>query len=107
MARKLSLGSMSVDELLDLRDQLAKMLAQKVAGLQQQIAKLSGSSIIVGAGASRGRAGDHALKGRKVAPKYRSKEDKKLTWSGRGATPRRMVAEMKSSKMKKEDFLIK
>jgi DNA-binding protein H-NS len=48
-----------------------------------------------------------ALKGRKVAPKYRSKKNRKLTWAGRGATPRWMRDEMKAAKLKKEAFLIK
>lgn len=42
----------------------------------------------------------------KVKPKYQSKKDRSLKWSGRGALPRWMVAEMKGTKLKKEDFLI-
>jgi DNA-binding protein H-NS len=53
-----------------------------------------------------GRRGS-TLKGRKVAAKYRSKKDPKLTWAGRGATPRWMREEMKARKLKKEAFLIK
>jgi GGDEF domain-containing protein len=44
---------------------------------------------------------------RKVAAKYRSKKDPKLTWAGRGATPRWMRDEMKVGKLKKEAFLIR
>jgi DNA-binding protein H-NS len=47
------------------------------------------------------------LKGHKVAPKYRSKKDLKLTWAGRGAIPRWMRDEMKAKKLKKDAFLIK
>jgi DNA-binding protein H-NS len=47
------------------------------------------------------------LKYHKVAPKYRSKKDPKLTWAGRGAIPRWMVEEMKAKKLKKDAFLIK
>jgi DNA-binding protein H-NS len=46
-------------------------------------------------------------KGRKVAAKYRSKKDPTLTWAGRGATPLWMREEMKGTKLKKENFLIK
>jgi len=53
-----------------------------------------------------GRRGS-SLKGRKVAAKYRSKKDPKLTWAGRGATPLWMRDEMKARKLKKEAFLIK
>ena len=47
------------------------------------------------------------LKGRKVAPKFRSKKDPELTWAGRGATPIWMRDEMNDGKLKKEAFLIK
>jgi DNA-binding protein H-NS len=42
-----------------------------------------------------------------VAPKYRSKQNPKLTWAARGAVPRWMRDEMKARKLKKEAFLIK
>ena len=55
-----------------------------------------------------GKATDfRKTKGRKVAAKYRSKKDPKLTWAGRGATPIWMREEMKGTKLKKENFLIK
>jgi len=43
------------------------------------------------------------LRGRKVAPKYRSPQGE--TWAGRGATPRWLKAAIKSGK-KAENFLI-
>ncbi|MFQ3456943.1 H-NS family nucleoid-associated regulatory protein [Bradyrhizobium sp. UFLA01-814] len=43
----------------------------------------------------------------KPAAKYRSKKDKKLTWSGRGSTPRWMKEEMKALKLKPDAFLLK
>jgi hypothetical protein len=63
----------------------------------------------IGNGRARGRPRKRgsALKGRKVAAKYRSKKDPKLTWAGRGATPRWMREEMKARKLKKEAFLIR
>jgi DNA-binding protein H-NS len=106
---KQNLTSMSVDALLSLRDQVARALALKGDELRQQISKLGVSSVVTGKGNTRGRmaaTSGHALKGRKVAPKYRSKQDRKLTWSGRGAMPRWMTAEMKGTKFKKENFLI-
>src|SRR5207237_204672 len=45
-----------------------------------------------------GRRRRHALAGRKVPPKYRSKKDPKLTWAGRGATAVWMRDEMKAGK---------
>ena len=43
----------------------------------------------------------------KPAPKYQSKKDPKLKWTGRGMTPIWMRDEMKGTKLKKENFLIK
>lgn len=46
------------------------------------------------------------LKGAKVAPKYRSKTDKSLTWTGRGRTPL-WVEEYEKGSGKRDDLLIK
>jgi DNA-binding protein H-NS len=42
----------------------------------------------------------------KVAVKYRDPNNAANTWTGRGRTPRWMVAATKGGKAKKEDFLI-
>ena len=52
------------------------------------------------------KARKHPLSGRKAEAKYRSKKDSSLTWAGRGMTPKWMKAEMKGTKLKKEDFAI-
>ena len=44
---------------------------------------------------------------KKAEPKYQSKKDKKLKWSGRGMLPVWMREEMKGTKLTKEDFLIR
>jgi DNA-binding protein H-NS len=44
---------------------------------------------------------------RKPAPKYQSKRDKSLKWTGRGMLPTWMREEMKGTKLTKEDFAIK
>jgi DNA-binding protein H-NS len=54
-------------------------------------------------GASIGPRGRSALKGRKVAPKYRSASGE--TWAGRGAKPLWLVAAIKEGK-RIQDFLI-
>jgi DNA-binding protein H-NS len=87
---------MSVQALFKLRDDVAKAITTKAAEIQRQLSALGGGS------AKRGRP-----KGRKVAPQFRSKKDRRLTWSGRGATPRWMKAEMKGTKLTKESFRIK
>jgi len=43
----------------------------------------------------------------KAKPKYQSKTNKSVKWSGRGMTPVWMRQEMKGTKLKKNDFLIK
>ena len=61
---KTNLGSMSVEQLLQLRDDVGKELNRKSTELRSQLARL-GTEIAP----SRGRGG--SLKGMKVAPKYR------------------------------------
>ena len=100
MARKSNLSMMSVDALFKLRDDVAKVLSQKAAELQAQLSKLTGTT-------KRGRLSGQSRKGKKVAAQFRSKKDPKVTWSGRGATPRWMKAEMKGTKLTKESFRIK
>jgi DNA-binding protein H-NS len=102
MARPSKLSSMSVKTLFKLRDDVAKALKDKAADLQKQLAALTGSA------PQRGRpAKGKSRKGRKVAAQFRSKKDPAMTWSGRGATPRWMKAEMKGTKLTKESFRIK
>src|SRR5262245_17235786 len=98
MARSSNLSKLSLEALLKLREQIGEALSNKAKALKSQLA-------LMGNGAGDGRR--KVLKGRKVAPKYRSKKDPKLTWAGRGATPVWMREEMKAGKLKKEAFLIK
>ena len=46
-------------------------------------------------------------KRKRPAPKYQSKKDKSLKWTGRGMLPTWMRQEMKGTKLTKEDFAIK
>ena len=95
-----SLASMSVDTLLKLRDEIAAVLSKKADALKSQLA-------LMGNGRQVGNGRRKSVKGRKVAPKYRSKKDPKLTWAGRGATPVWMREEMKAGTLRKEAFLVK
>ena len=108
MARPNGFAKMSVEALVKLRGSIDKTLEQRETDLRRQLSSLSGTDIRDGAkrGAG-GRRRGSTLKGRKVAPKYRSKKNPTLTWAGRGATPRWMREEMKARKLKKEAFLIK
>jgi DNA-binding protein H-NS len=108
MARTQSLTKMSLEALIDLRDAVTSAISEQAENLQKRLSKLTGTD--VGNGRRRGRPPGKRgskLKGTKVAAKYRSKKDPKLTWAGRGATPRWMRDEMKAGKLKKDAFLIK
>jgi DNA-binding protein H-NS len=97
MARTRNLGSMSVDELLKLRDDVGKVLGQKAVELEKQLSMLGGE---VGTG-RRGRR--NAMKGRRVAIKFRDKEGN--TWAGRGAQPVWLREKLKAG-AKLEDFAV-
>ena len=95
---KTNLGSMSVEQLLQLREDVGKELNRKTVVLQSQLARL-GAEIAP----SRGRGS--SLKGKTVPPKYRGPDGE--TWAGRGARPRWLVAATARGTGKKvEDFLI-
>src|SRR5262249_47131903 len=94
---KINLASMSVDALLQLREDVGRALSSKAGDLQRQLAALGKD---VGAG---GRGRSSALRGTTVAPKYRGPGGE--TWAGRGAMPRWMTAAIKEGKTR-DDFLI-
>jgi DNA-binding protein H-NS len=105
MARPSKLASMSVEALLQLRDEIGSVLSRKVGQLQTQLAALSDGGWISSAKKAVGRPRGSKMKGRKVAPKYRNPKSRSETWAGRGAMPRWMAAEIKKGK-KREDFAI-
>ena len=90
-----NLGSMSVDALLKLREDVAKVLSQKAIHLEEQLSKLGGE------GGRRGRGS--AMKGKKVPAKYRDKQGN--TWAGRGAQPVWLREKLKAG-AKLEDFAV-
>jgi DNA-binding protein H-NS len=94
------LGSMTVEALLRLRDDIGSMLSQKGQELKLQLQRLEGGVFSRGRGAA---ARSHPRKGVKVAPKYRGPNGE--TWAGRGATPKWLTALTKEGH-KPEEFLI-
>jgi DNA-binding protein H-NS len=92
------LAQMDVQGLMALRKEVDRALSGHRATLEKQLATLGDN---VGNGRRAGRGS--AMKGRKVAAKYRSPDGE--TWAGRGAKPRWLVAAIKSGK-KIESFLI-
>lgn len=103
MARPSKLASMSVEALLQLRDDIGSVLSRKAGQLQTQLAALGDGGWT--AKKAVGRPRGSKMKGRKVAPKYRNPKNRSETWAGRGAMPRWMAAEIKKGK-KREDFAI-
>jgi DNA-binding protein H-NS len=88
-----TLKNMDVEALLTLRADVEKALTERSRALQRQLALLG-----VDVGKKRGRPAGRpgrvsAMKGRKVAPKYRGPGGE--TWAGRGATPRWLAALLK------------
>jgi DNA-binding protein H-NS len=100
MAR-INLTSMDVQSLMNLRTRIDETLVDRRRELEKQLRDLG--SATDGVSVERGRRGVSALKGRKVAPKYRGPSGE--TWAGRGARPRWLVAAMKDGK-KLNDFSI-
>jgi DNA-binding protein H-NS len=103
----MNLKSMSLDRLVELRDQVDSTLSAKVVdhrrSLESELSKL---------GRFQGRATTKSALGRggargSVAPKYRNPQNPSgsETWAGRGLKPRWLAAAIKTGK-KVDDFLI-
>jgi DNA-binding protein H-NS len=90
-----NIKNLSVPQLLAMRADIDRQLQSRKAELQAQLAQIGGESI---GGSSR------AVKGLKVAPKYRHPKTGE-TWSGRGGVAGWLAREIKNGK-RREDFLI-
>ena len=95
-------GSMAVEALMQLRDEVVAELSKRRMQLEAQIARISGRVGAARRGRPPGRRGK-GLKGRKVPPKYRGPKGE--TWAGRGATPRWLVELIKQGR-KRDEFAI-
>jgi len=108
-----SVATMDIGQLHAHIDSLQSVLAKKIseqrAYFEGQLSQLGGyvskkaSAAVKTVTPGNGKAGKRA----KAKPKYQSKKDKSVRWSGRGMTPVWMREEMKGTKLKKDDFLIK
>ena len=105
-------AKMEVGQLRDYISQLEQTLAAKI---QQQREYLEGQLEGLQIYASNKAAAavrtvmrvPRTGKRKKPAPKYQSKKNKSLKWSGRGMLPVWMREEMKGTKLTKQDFAIK
>jgi DNA-binding protein H-NS len=101
MPRRPALSTMSFEDLVKLRNQVATTLSRHATAIRAQLASLAGHE--QGGERSKSTTRKSQAPGRKVPPKYRDKSGN--TWSGRGAQPRWMTAAIGAG-AKREDFLI-
>jgi DNA-binding protein H-NS len=94
---RVNLASMSVDALLKLRQDIENVLSRRARELKDQLSRL-GNEV----GLKR-KDRQSALKGRKVAVKYRDRTGN--TWAGRGAQPIWLREKLKAG-AKLEDFAV-
>src|SRR5215813_7595283 len=107
-----SVTAMDVGQLLHYISQLESTLAAKVQQQRDYLqGQLDGLQIYAnnkaGAAVRAVMRLPKAGKRRKPEPKYQSKKNKSLKWTGRGMLPIWMRDEMRGTKLTKDDFLIK
>lgn len=105
--RKLNLKTMTVDDLLVLRERITETLSSRVEAerrdLESRLARLQ--RVDRGKPPRLARGGRVIGRRAIVAPKYRNPNNPTETWSGRGRQPRWLTAALKSGK-KLRDFEI-
>ena len=103
----LDLRTMTVDDLLELRERISATLSSRVEAerrdLELRLARLR--RVDLGEPARFARGGRVIGARAQVAPKYRNPERPSETWSGRGRQPRWLTAALKAGK-KLHDFEI-
>jgi DNA-binding protein H-NS len=98
------LKKLDTDGLLELRDQIDEVLSHRRRHLEMQLQRITGKpSANVAKG---GEASINSVPKFRIVPRYRSRKDPNVTWSGRGVLPKWMREEMKGTKLSKEDFRI-
>jgi DNA-binding protein H-NS len=106
---RFNLKSMSFDDLIALRDNVAQTISRKAKSAKRELqAKLAAIDDLAGAGRGgkrRGRPPGSGRAGRKVAPKYRNPKNRSETWSGRGRMPLWLQGMVKQGH-KREEFAI-
>jgi DNA-binding protein H-NS len=99
---------MAFDELLVAKGKIETELelrsARDRSRLIEAIGELRGAAAVKSVTAIHVRP--HALKGKKLPPRYRNPKNRKETWAGRGHRPRWLVAALKGGK-KLEAFAVR
>ncbi len=98
--------TMSIEALLNVRREIDEVLLKRRAELERQLEQIIGRPYPQQQGERAPAAKPASRNNGKIAKPYRSKKDPSLGWSGRGLLPRWMRAEMKGTKLKKQDFLV-
>ena len=105
-----SVATMDISQLrahiANLQGVLAKKVNAQRAYFESQLVQLGGY-VSKKATAAAKAVTPNARAGKRAKPKYQSKKDKSVKWSGRGMTPVWMRDEMRGTKLRKDDFLIK
>ena len=104
----LKVKSMAFDELLMAKGKIETEIelrsARERSRLIEAIGELRGVAVVKSGVALDART--HALKGRKLPPRYRNPKNRKETWAGRGNRPRWLVAALKGGR-KLEAFAVR
>jgi DNA-binding protein H-NS len=102
--KNINFESLSLEELLDIRDYTNSVLKKRIGKERREIEKtLARLSALDEGGAPRGRR-PGVRKGQKLPPKFRNPETGE-TWAGRGARPRWLQAMLKKGR-KLEEFSV-
>ena len=106
----LKVKSMALDELLMVKGKIETEIelrsARERSRLIEAIGELRGVAAVKSASPTARDSRPHALKGRKLPPRYRNPKNRKETWAGRGNRPRWLVAALKGGK-KLEAFAVR
>jgi DNA-binding protein H-NS len=112
MTKKMNLDSMSVDEMWQLHEEISRVLSARLTSekreLEKRLEQLRRDRRVPSLKSSNGMKNlAHASRRKypRVYPKYRNPQVPSETWSGRGKTPRWLVAALKTGH-KLEDFAI-
>ena len=104
----LKVKSMAFDELLVAKGRIETEIELRSARDRSRLIEAIGElrSGAVAKSTTVRRARPHALKGKKLPPRYRNPKNRKETWAGRGNRPRWLVAALRGGK-KLEAFAVR
>ena len=104
----LNVKSMTFDKLLTIKGKIETEIELRSARERSRLIEAIGGLRTVSAAksATAVHGQPHALKGRKLPPRYRNPKNRKETWAGRGNRPRWLVAALKGGK-KLETFAVR